>query len=173
MIKVMIVGQKWLAEQLLKLCLLMEGVVVVSVSPPTRADRVAILAKKHGILITEHDRLLMHSQVPAGTDIILTAHAYCFVTAEARSKAKFGAVGYHPSMLPKYKGKRAITDVLEAGETMTGGTLYQLNDDWDGGDILLQESITIDSHDDATTLWRNKLAPLGLKLFKVYLHYLK
>lgn len=32
------------------------------------------------------------------------AHAHIFVTAEARGKARHGALGYHPSLLPRRTG---------------------------------------------------------------------
>ncbi len=165
----MIVGQKWLAEQLLKQCLSYANVKVVTVSAPNNSDRLALLANQHNITIVLHNKQLTANQIPNNTDLILTAHAYCFVTAQARSKARYGAVGYHPSLLPQYKGKTAIVDCLENGELVTGGSLYQLDDGWDTGQILLQQSVIIDNDDTALSLWRDKLAPLGLVLFDKYL----
>lgn len=43
-LKVMIVGQKWLAEQLLAWCLTQSNIEVVAVSPPNDTDRLARLA---------------------------------------------------------------------------------------------------------------------------------
>ncbi len=172
MIKIMIVGQKWLAEQLLKQCLLNSNIKVVAVSPPNKNDRLALLANQNNIAIVLHYKQLTANQIPNDTDLILTAHAYCFVTAKARNKARYGAVGYHPSLLPKYKGKNAIVDCLENRELVTGGSLYQLDDGWDTGQILLQQSVMIDSDDTALSLWSDKLAPLGLELFADYLRAL-
>ncbi len=168
-LNVTIVGQKWLAEQLLKQCLANPNIKVVAVSPPNMNDRLALLANQHDIAVTIHGTTLKQPQIPNDVDIILTAHAYCFVTQSARDKAKYGAVGYHPSLLPAYKGKTAIVDALANGERTTGGSLYQLDDGWDTGQVLLQRSVTIDSDDTAMTLWRDKLAPLGLELFGEYL----
>ena len=49
MTKVMIVGQKWLAEQLLMRCMTMSNVEVVLVAAPRPDDRTAVLAKLRGI----------------------------------------------------------------------------------------------------------------------------
>lgn len=173
MINVMIVGQKWLAEQLLKQCIASQHIKVVAVSPPSLDDRLAVLATQYGIAITTHGKTLKQNQIPMDVDVILTAHAYCFVTRSARDRAKYGAVGYHPSLLPKYKGKTAIVDSLIAGEKVTGGSLYQLDDGWDTGKVLLQQSVTIDTNDTVVSLWRDKLAPLGLELFLEWLHKLE
>ena len=173
MIKVMIVGQKWLAAQLLKRCVAMSSVEVILVSVPCIDDRTAVLAKQIGVPVTIHSKALDASAVPNNIDVILTAHAYCFVNANARAKAKYGAVGYHPSLLPAYRGKTAIEDAFAAGEPITGGSLYQLDDGWDTGQVINQSSVTIDSGDSIKTLWQDKLAPLGLDLFEEYLKGMK
>lgn len=103
-------------------------------------------------------------------DIILTAHAYCFVQKQARDKARLGAVGYHPSLLPKYKGRHAVKDAFDNDDKIVGGSLYQLDDGWDTGVVLAQSSVTVDSGDTLAILWRDKLAPLGLDLFEQFLN---
>lgn len=169
-LKVMIVGQKWLTEQLLARCLKKPNIEVVTVSPPNNTDHLARLATIHQIPIVVHDKTLTANQVPTGVDIILTAHAYCFVQKKARDKARLGAVGYHPSLLPKYKGKNAIQLAFNNGDKVMGGSLYQLDDGWDTGAVLAQSSVTVDSGDTLAILWRDKLAPLGLDLFEQFLN---
>ena len=169
-LKVMIVGQKWLAEQLLAWCLTQSNIEVVAVSPPNNTDRLARLATIHQIPIVVHDKTLTADQVPTGVDVILTAHAYCFVEKQARDKARLGAVGYHPSLLPKYKGKHAVKLAFDNGDKIVGGSLYQIDDGWDTGAVLAQSSVTVDSGDTLAILWRDKLAPLGLDLFEQFLN---
>lgn len=168
-LKVMIVGQKWLAEQLLAWCLTQSNIEVVAVSPPNETDRLARLAIAHQIPIVIHDKTLTADQVPTGVDIILTAHAYCFVEKQARDKARLGAVGYHPSLLPKYKGKHAVKFAFDNGDKVVGGSLYQLDDGWDTGQVLAQKSVMVDDADTLTSLWQDKLAPIGAELFRGYL----
>lgn len=168
-LKVMIVGQKWLAEQVLAWCLTQPAIEVVTVSPPNETDRLVRLAVANLIPITVHNKTLTANQVPTGVDIILTAHAYCFVEKQARDKARLGAVGYHPSLLPKYKGKHAVKLAFDNGDKIVGGSLYQLDDGWDTGQVLLQQSVMVNDGDTLTSLWQSKLAPLGVRLFKEYL----
>lgn len=169
MIRVMIVGQKWLSEQLLKRCVDMDDIEVVLVSVPCIDDRTAVLADRLAIPVTIHGKTLVVSAVPDGIDVILMAHAYCFVGTDARDKARLGAIGYHPSLLPAYKGKAAIADAFNAGDAVTGGSLYQLDDGWDTGVVVDQVSVNIDDNDTIKSLWQDKLAPLGLVLFESYL----
>lgn len=168
-LKVMIVGQKWLAEQVLAWCLTQPEIEVVAVSPSNDTDRLARLAIAHQIPMTVHNKTLTADQAPTGVDIILTAHAYCFVEKQARDKARLGAVGYHPSLLPKYKGKHAVKLAFDNGDKIAGGSLYQLDDGWDTGQVLAQKSVTVDDGDTLTSLWQGRLAPLGLELFRGYL----
>ncbi|AWY21273.1 formyl transferase [Moraxella bovis] len=164
-LSVMIVGQKWLAERLLAWCLTQPAIKVVAVSPPKNTDRLARLATTHQIPIAVHDKTLTADQVPTGVD----THAYCFVEKRARDKARLGAVGRHPSLLPKYKGKNAVKLAFDNGDKIVGGSLYQLDDGWDTGQVLAQKSVMVDDADTLTSLWQNKLAPIGVELFRGYL----
>ncbi|MFW1857903.1 formyltransferase family protein [Acinetobacter defluvii] len=164
MIKVIITGQKWFAEQLLLQCL-QNGIKVISVIAPHDQDRLAICAIKHNIDVQYVNGVLDENLIIDGCDLILCAHAHWFVTKAARSKATMGALGYHPSLLPKYKGKNAIQDILDHKESVTGGSLYWLDDGWDTGCVYLQEACEISENDSAISLWTEKLAPLGLRLF--------
>lgn len=163
MTRVMIVGQKWLAEQLLNYCL-ENQIYVVAVAAPSINDRLAIAANRCDIPVRIAPIQLDSNDVPIDTDLILCAHAHCYITAEARKKSRLGALGYHPSLLPAYRGKNAIQAVLDNSELITGGSLYWLDDGWDTGQVLSQESCQIEFR-NARELWINQLAPLGLKLF--------
>ncbi len=54
-----------------------------------------------------------------------------------------GAIGVHPSLLPKYRGPDPFYAVIDAGETVTGVTLHRLTAEYDRGDILAQRSLEI------------------------------
>lgn len=103
------------------------------------------------------------------SDIILAAHAHTFISQAHRETAKLGAVGYHPSLLPRHRGRDAIRWTIHMSEKITGGTLYQMDDGADTGAILLQDWCHIRPNDTAQTLWQRELAPLGLRLFREYL----
>ena len=58
----------------------------------------------------------------------------------------------HPSLLPKYPGRDAWIQALEAGETETGTTVHLVNADIDAGEVLGQECVPILPDDTAETL---------------------
>ena len=162
--RVMIVGQKWLAAELLRLCLA-RGDDVAAVSAPRMDDRLAALATAEGIPVCQVPRRLTGEWVPAGVDVLLCANAHVFVTAEARGKARLGALGYHPSLLPRHRGRDAIRWALHMGDVVTGGTVYWLDDGADTGPIAAQDWCWVEPGDTPESLWRRVLGPMGLRLF--------
>ncbi len=160
---VMIVGQKWLAAELLKTCLDRQ-LNITCVAAPDSTDRLAVSAAAHGLPFVVVKSRLRVEDVPADTDIILCAHAHCYITAEARNISKHGALGYHPSLLPRHRGRDAIHWAIHMREPMTGGTVYWMDDGADTGAIAAQDWCWISPSDTPATLWRDKLAPMGLKL---------
>ena len=79
------------------------------------------------------------------------------------SAPKFGSICYHPSLLPKYRGRSAINWALINGETVTGFTIFWLDKGIDTGPILLQKEVPVDPEDTAGTLYFNKLFPMGVE----------
>ena len=63
----------------------------------------------------------------------------------------------HPALLPKYGGKGMYGDrvhkaVLENGDTIHGVTVHLVNEEYDKGRILLQQSFTIADNDDLNSV---------------------
>lgn len=159
----MVIGQKYLGAEVLKLCLA-RGDDVAAVSAPRLDDRLAIQALDAGIPLCQVERRLDSSWVPEGLDLILCAHAHLFVTADARAKARYGALGYHPSLLPRHRGRDAVVWAVHMRDLVTGGTAYWMDDGADTGDIAAQDWCWIRPEDTAGALWRRELAPMGLRL---------
>jgi methionyl-tRNA formyltransferase len=63
-----------------------------------------------------------------------------------------GPINIHPSLLPKYRGPSPIQWTLWSGEAETGITIMRINEKMDAGNILYQETMAIDSGDNAYTL---------------------
>ena len=61
-------------------------------------------------------------------------------------------INLHPSMLPKYKGLHAIEQALESGDTMTGVSVHYVNEELDGGEVIMQSEVPILPTDDLETL---------------------
>ncbi len=61
-------------------------------------------------------------------------------------------INLHPSMLPKYKGLYAIERALESGDRFTGVSVHYVNEELDGGDVILQKEVPILPDDTIDTL---------------------
>jgi methionyl-tRNA formyltransferase len=163
-VRVHICGQKYFGGRVFG-AVIGAGHIVTGVSAPSTGDRLAFAAKRADIPLSIHNSIIGEADISAGADVILSAHCHAFIAACARAKARFGALGYHPSLLPRHRGRDAIAWALRMREAITGGSVYWLDDGADTGDIAAREAVFIREGDTARSLWERELAPLGVKLF--------
>lgn len=166
--RVMIVGQKWLAAEVFSLCL-RRGDDIAAVCAPCHNDRLATLAATAGVPVYAAASRLSAGDVPSGVDLLICAHAHTYIDNAARAKTRLGAIGYHPSLLPRHRGRDAIRWAIHMGDKTTGGTVYWMDDGADTGHIARQDWCWIQPGDTAETLWRRELAPMGIRLFEATL----
>jgi len=71
-----------------------------------------------------------------------------------KNPSKFPApiINVHPSLLPKYKGLHAIEQALDSGDDVSGCTVHYVNEELDGGEIILQGKVPILPEDDIVSL---------------------
>ena len=81
-------------------------------------------------------------------------------------------INVHPSLLPKYKGLHAIEQAMEAGEEYTGCTVHYVNEELDGGEIILQKQVPILPTDNVQSLTKAvqrmeyAIVPAAIEIFK-------
>ncbi len=61
-------------------------------------------------------------------------------------------INVHPSLLPKYKGLNVVEAAIEAGDKVTGCTVHYVNEELDGGDIIMQSEVPILPEDSVESL---------------------
>ena len=61
-------------------------------------------------------------------------------------------INVHPSLLPKYKGLNVVERAMEAGELTTGCTVHYVNEELDGGEIIMQGEVPILPNDNVESL---------------------
>ena len=61
-------------------------------------------------------------------------------------------INVHPSLLPKYKGLNVVERAMEAGDLVTGCTVHYVNEELDGGEIIMQGEVPILPDDDVVSL---------------------
>lgn len=57
---------------------------------------------------------------------------------------RFGTIGVHPSLLPKYRGSSPIQSAILNGETQTGVALYRMDEKMDHGPIVHEATVAMD-----------------------------
>ena len=75
---------------------------------------------------------------------------------------KYGCINIHVSLLPRWRGAAPIEHALLAGDDKTGISIISVSPKLDAGDILMQESFTLDKDINRDELTLN-LTNLGKK----------
>ncbi len=158
-------GQKTFGATVLRR-LRSDGHTIAGVCCPVDAskdDAVYSAAKTFRIPVVSSGGLNANA-MPSGVDLIVCAHSHDFVGAATRRKARFGAIGFHPSLLPRHRGRDAIKWTIKMRDAITGGTVYWLDDRMDAGPVAAQRWCFVNPTDDASSLWRHTLFPMGVDL---------
>lgn len=161
-LRVLLAGQKWFGASVFRELLNIPGVEVPVVCAP-EGDRLYAQAENARANIIPSGSLNQNS-MPDGIDLIVAAHSHDFIGERTRLRARLGGIGYHPSLLPLHRGRDAVRWAIRMRERVTGGTVYQLSNRMDGGDVLDQRHVFIRPGDTASELWRRDLGPLGVRM---------
>ena len=83
---------------------------------------------------------------------------YCFGWPYLLQKAileipSLGVIGYHPTALPRNRGRHPVIWTLALGLTETASSFFLMDEGTDSGDILSQKSLGVVREDDAATLY--------------------
>lgn len=166
---VFVSGQKYFGEEVLRLCLSL-GLDVVGVCCPIGDAYIGRLANINGIPQIPSGSLNADT-MPKGVDLGITAHSFDYIGRRTRYATRFGWVGYHPSLLPRHRGRNAVEWAIRMRDPITGGTVFWLNAGIDRGDIAAQSWCFIDpklynmhAQKAASELWRSELMPMGVEL---------
>jgi methionyl-tRNA formyltransferase len=166
-----LIGQAAFAEKTLDK-LLSKGEEVLAVfcfpdAPGGKIDPVKQRALQLGIPVHQHKTLktpeVTEQFVSLKADLAILAFVSQIIPPPVFNAPQFGSICYHPSLLPKYRGRTAINWALIRGETVTGLTIFWLDKGIDTGPILLQKEVRVDPNDTTGTLYFNKLFPLGIE----------
>lgn len=99
-------------------------------------------------------------------DLIVCAHNHAYISREIRNAAKHGAISYHPSLLPRHRGRDAVEWTIRMHDATAGGTWFVVDDGIDTGPIIEQEWCWVNPGMTASDLWRDRLFPMGLMLLQ-------
>ena len=101
-----------------------------------------------------------------GVDLFVAAHSHAFISSRARLATRLGGVGYHPSLLPRHRGRDAVYWTVAMGDPVAGGSVYWLTDNVDGGPLAAQEHCMVRPGWTGSDLWRERLFAMGIELLR-------
>ena len=114
-----------------------------------RADKFGI---PHTHIKSKNEELIIDVMNAWKVDLIVLAGWMRIVTPKLINAYPDRIINLHPSMLPKYKGLHAIERALESGDEYTGVSVHYVNEELDGGKVILQEEVPILPYDDVESL---------------------
>ena len=95
-------------------------------------------------------------------DLIIVIAYGIILPASFLNIPKYGCINIHVSLLPRWRGAAPIEHTLLAGDDKTGISIISVSPKLDAGDILMQESFTLDKDINRDELTLN-LTNLGKK----------
>lgn len=102
-----------------------------------------------------------------GADIIFCFGWSRIINSEVLSMTPMGVIGYHPTLLPKNRGRHPIIWALVLGLEVTGSTFFFLDNGVDSGPIISQKKVKISSHDSASTLYEKLIQTAKCQLSEI------
>jgi|TARA_B110000459_G_scaffold199618_1_gene246569 methionyl-tRNA formyltransferase len=87
-------------------------------------------------------------------DLIIVCGWSWLINKNLINLARYGAMGFHPSVLPKDRGRSVLAWQIEEGYKETSMTMLYLDSGVDSGDIIGQKKIIITKHNDISDILR-------------------
>ena len=119
-------------------------------------------AQTHGIEIRQPEKISGEEKIlrdDAPEAMIVIAYGLLLPPAVLASP-RHGCINVHASLLPRWRGPAPIPRAIEAGDTVTGVSIMQMEAGLDTGPVLAEARTPVHETDTAQTL-HDRLAQLG------------
>ncbi len=156
-INTIVIGQSWLASEVIKGLVAIEGVNMIGAVVEQPGDRFDDAAKSLKV------PTLKMPDTPH-CDLMVAAHCHSYLPEYIRGRSRLGVLAYHPSLLPRHRGKDAVPWTIAMRDPIAGGTVFWMDGGIDTGPVQGQEFCFVGPTDTAATLWRRSLGPMGVRL---------
>lgn len=117
-------------------------------------------ALRLGVPLSQPEQLQAALFEPLHPDVGVAAAFGQLIRRDLLAVPLHGILGVHPSLLPAYRGAAPVAWAILNGETTTGVTIFRLNEELDAGEIIVQETVAVESDENAEQL-TDRLAGLG------------
>jgi methionyl-tRNA formyltransferase len=121
---------------------------------------VAIWAKDRGISVRKPVDQEELKLAIAGVDLVITIGFGVIIKEEILNLPTHGFINLHFSLLPKWRGAAPVQRAIEAGDEVTGVTVFKLDKGMDTGPIYRQKEIAMPHKATTDSLLQN-LAVVG------------
>lgn len=122
-------------------------------------------------LRTDFDRALAAAIGAGDPDLVVLAGFMRIIGEAALQPFKGRMINLHPSLLPLHRGTGTYQKALDAGDGHYGASIHFVTGELDGGPVLSQVTIPIETDDDRHSLAR-RLAPLEHRLLVATVEFL-
>ena len=169
--RIVLIGQAAFGQKVLE-ALLNRGEQVAAVyappdKPGSKIDPLKESAQQHGIPVSQPQRMRDPGVYEKFTELAPDLGVMAFVTdivpESILNCPGLGTIQYHPSLLPKHRGRSSINWAIINGDTKTGITILWPDAGIDTGPVLLQKEVDISPTDTVGSLYYDKLFPLGVE----------
>lgn len=116
--------------------------------------RTVVLEKEKGVTREQYDSLILEVLKKELIDAVVLAGFMRILGPRVVKEYDQKILNIHPSLLPSFKGGRGIEESYEHGVKITGVTVHFVDNDLDGGPIILQEAVAVDEGDSLEVLER-------------------
>ncbi len=116
-----------------------------------RAEKLGIV---HFYLMSQYEDDMIEVYNAFEVDLIVLAGWMRIISPKLINAFPNKIINVHPSLLPKYKGLHAVEQAMEAGEEVTGCSVHFVNEELDGGEVIIQGEVPILPDDTVKSLTR-------------------
>jgi methionyl-tRNA formyltransferase len=130
------------------------------------------IAAAHGIPVRRATNINAEEEVEhirrLAPDVIVVVGWNRLLGADVLSIPPRGCIGFHASLLPRFRGRAPVNWAILRGEHETGNTMMYLNVGTDTGDIIDQRHVTIAATDTCATVY-SRVAEAGATMLRDHL----
>ena len=169
--RIVVHGQQAFGKAVLEALLERDDDIVAVYAPPdapgAKADPLVEAALAAGIPVLQpasfHEPAVWDEFRALAPDLQVMAFVTLVVPEEFLTIPARGTIQYHPSLLPRHRGRSSINWPIIKGETETGLSVFWPDAGLDTGDVLLQKRTPISETDTLGSVYFDRLFPLGVE----------
>ena len=127
-----------------------------------QATTVADWAERNNVTLYKPESSELIGELTADLDLVVTIGFGLLLPLEILEKPRYGFINLHFSLLPRWRGAAPVQRAIEAGDSVTGVTVFQLDAGMDTGPIYTSAQIPLSVSTTADQLFQS-LAILGVE----------